>query len=173
MEELIEGLKKKNSEAFKEVMKMFKNRIFNYLRLLLHDDDLAEELTQDTFVKIYFKAHTLKTNNLKSWIYTIATNLARSEFRKRKLKQMLSYSEAKEAHFSYHSKIEDEILIEQMVSKLPEKYRIPLIMKELDNFSFDEISTILGKPVGTVKTLVFRGKNYLRNYMTQELSGGS
>lgn len=165
MEELIRGLKKKDPQALKEVMEMYKTKIFNYLKVLLKDDEIAEELTQDTFVKVYFKAHTLRTDNLKSWIYTIATNLARSEFRKRKLRQVLSVSDVNEVHFSTESKIEDEIMVEQLISTLPEKYRIPLVMKEINNFSFIEIASIMKKPIGTIKTLVFRSKEYLRkNY---------
>ena len=89
MKELIAGLKAKDRHAFEQVMAMFKTRIFNYLRVLVHDRDLAEELTQDTFVKVYFKGHTIRTENLKAWIFTIATNLARNEFRRRRIRYWL------------------------------------------------------------------------------------
>ncbi len=171
MEQLIAGLKKKDPEAFKEVMALYKNKIFNYLKVLLKNDEIAEELTQDTFVKVYFKAHTLRTDNLKSWIYTIATNLARSEFRKRKFRQVLSVSDVSELNFSIESKIEDEIVVEQLISTLPEKYRIPLVMKEINNFSFIEIANIMKKPIGTIKTLVFRSKQYLRNNYGESQGG--
>ena len=149
---------------------MYKNQIFKYLRFLVNDNEIAEELTQDTFVKVYFKAHTLKTSNLKSWIYTIATNLARSEFRKKKAKKIFSFSNINDNHFSYKDTIESEMFVEKMVSSLPEKYRIPLTMKLIDNFSFEEISNIMKKPIGTVKTLVFRAKSQLKNNFL-ELSG--
>ncbi len=165
MEELIDGLKKRDDAAFKKVMAMYKNKIYNYLRVLVNNNELAEELTQDTFVKVYFKAHTLRTENFNSWIYTIATNLARSEFRKNKIKYMFSLADVKEENFSVNPSFDSEIVIEQLVARLPEKYRIPLVMKEIQNFSFDEIAAILKKPVGTIKTLVFRGKKQLRDYL--------
>jgi RNA polymerase sigma-70 factor (ECF subfamily) len=172
MDELIEGLKKKDPTAFKKVMDMYKHKIYNYLRLMLNNEQIAEELTQDTFVKVYFKAKTIRTDNLKAWIYAIATNLARSEFRKRKIKTLFSLSEVSEGHFSYFSSHEDHIILEQLLSTLPEKYRIPVIMKEIDRFSFDEISKMLNKPIGTIKTLVFRGKDQLKqNISGQEKSG--
>lgn len=146
----------------REVMVMYKNKIYNYLRVLVGNSELAEELTQDTFVKVYFKAHTLKTDNLNAWIYTIATNLARSEFRKNKIKYMFSLADVKEENFSVKPTLENEIFVEQLIAQLPEKYRIPVVMKEIQNFSFEEIAAILGKPVGTVKTLVFRGKKQMR-----------
>ena len=92
MDDLIKQLKAGNEAALKEVMTMYKKPIYNYLNMLLGNRQLAEELTQDTFVKVYFKAHMLKTDHLlacKAWIYTIATNLARSEFRKKRLKKMM------------------------------------------------------------------------------------
>lgn len=167
MREIIEGLKKKDKLAFKRVMDQYKNKIYNYLRLMLNNEQTAEELTQDTFVKVYFKAHTLKTENLKAWIYTIATNLARSEFRKKKVKALFSLSDIQEINFSYNPSYEDEMVIKQLLAALPEKYRVPIIMKEFTSFSFEEISDILNKPVGTVKTLVFRGKLQLKKNMKE------
>jgi RNA polymerase sigma-70 factor (ECF subfamily) len=52
--------------------------------------------------------------------------------------------------------------LEQLVTNIPEKWRVPLVMKEMDNFSFAEIAQILNKPIGTVKSLVFRGKEYMK-----------
>lgn len=165
MNDLIAKLKKGDEAAFKEVMAVYKKPIFNYLSLLLGDRQLAEELTQDTFVKVYFKAHTLKTDNAqaaKAWIYCIATNLARSEFRKKRIRQLFSLSDLNERQASYTPDIEEKLLAEQLLSLVPEKWRVPLIMKEMDNFSFEEIALMLNKPIGTVKSMVFRGKDHLK-----------
>jgi RNA polymerase sigma-70 factor (ECF subfamily) len=165
MNDLIAKLKARDEAAFKEVMGMYKTPLFNYLNLLLGNRQLAEELTQDTFVKVYFKAHTLKTDHpqaCKAWIYSIATNLARSEFRKKRLKKVLSLSELNDRHIAYNPAFEGEMILEQLIGSIPEKWRIPLIMKEMDNFSFEEIARMLNKPIGTVKSMVFRGKEFLR-----------
>jgi RNA polymerase sigma-70 factor, ECF subfamily len=165
MNDLIAKLKDRNEAALKEVMTMYKKPIFNYLSLLLGNRQLAEELTQDTFVKVYFKAHTLKTDHpqaAKAWIYSIATNLARSEFRKKRIKKILSLSELNEGQACYQPDIEGKLLAEQLLAMVPEKWRVPLVMKEMDNFSFEEISRMLNKPIGTVKSMVFRGKDHLK-----------
>ncbi|UCH94156.1 MAG: RNA polymerase sigma factor [Candidatus Aminicenantes bacterium] len=172
MKDLIEGLKKKDEAALKEVMSMYKNQVFNYLNLMLGDKELAEELTQDAFVKVYFKAGSLRTDNLKAWIYKIATNLARSEFRKRKIKHFLSISEVNDAQVSYEPSQGGDIVVEQMLSVLPEKYRIPIIMKELNGFSFEEMADILKKPVGTVKSLVFRGRQQMKFQLQLTMQNG-
>ncbi len=166
MDELVERLKQKEEAALKEVMRMYKKPIFNYLNLLLGNRETAEELAQDTFVKVYFKAHTLEADDLtgcRAWIYAIASNLARSEFRKRKLQRWFSMAELRENHAAVAGAAENGLLVEQMLGRIPDKYRLPLVMKEIDNFSFEEIAVALKKPVGTIKSLVFRGKAQLKN----------
>ncbi len=170
-ENVIERLKKKDEAALKEVMAMYKNQILNYLSLMLGDRDKAEELTQDTFVIVYFKAGSLRTDNLKSWIYTIATNLARSEFRKRKIKKIFSLSEVSDSYVKVDPTQGKELMLEQMLSVLPEKYRIPVVMKQIDNFTFEEMSEILDKPIGTVKSMVFRGLEQLRLHLAPQNGG--
>ncbi len=165
MDDLIAKLKDGNEAAFKEVMAMYKKPIFHYLSLLLGDRQAAEELTQDTFVKVYFKAHTLKCDNIqaaRAWIYTIATNLARSEFRKQRIRRVFSLSDLSEGQASYRPDVEGKLLAEQLLAMVPEKWRVPLVMKEMDNFSFEEIARALNKPIGTVKSMVFRGKDHLK-----------
>jgi len=168
MKELIAGLQAKDRHAFEQVMAMFKTRIFNYLRVLVHDRDLAEELTQDTFVKVYFKGHTIRTENLKAWIFTIATNLARNEFRRRRIRYWLSLDDLSDAVISVDPTMDDDLTLRELVGRLPDKYRVPLVMKEIDNFSFNEIAEITGRPVGTVKTLVFRGKKRMRDMIEND-----
>lgn len=171
---LIERLKKKDESALNEVMAMYKSQIFNYLNLMTGNKEMAEELTQDTFVKVYFKAGTLKTDNLKAWIYKIATNLARSEFRKIKIKHLLSLADVNDSYVSLEPTQGNQLELEQMLSVLPEKYRTAIIMKEIDNFSFEEISDILKKPVGTIKSLVFRGRQQIRfHFQSAPQNGGT
>lgn len=169
--ELIEGLKRKDDQAFRKVMALYKDRIYTYLRMLTGDPALAEELAQDTFVKVYFKAHTLRGENLKSWIFTIATNLARSHFRRHRLGQLFSLDEVGEKHAAVEYNIEAGPMLETMLNKLPEKYRVPLVMREIDNFSFAEIAEVMKKPVGTIKTLVFRGKRQLQEALKPRRGG--
>ncbi len=170
MQDLIAGLKARDRSAFERVMSMFKTKIYNYLRMMVHDPELAEELTQDTFVKVFFKAHTLRSDNLKAWIYTIATNLARNEFRRRQIRHWLSLDEIGERAIAVHPSQVDNMTLESLLARLPAKYRAPVVLKEINNFSFKEIAAMTGKPVGTVKTLVFRGKERMRAMLEKQQS---
>jgi len=162
MSELIERLKNKDEDAFKELMTTYKVPLFRYIRTMVRNNELAEELTQDTFVKVYFKIGSMRTDNLKSWIYTIATNLVRSEFRKKRIKELFSLSDINEAEISYTESDDEKELVWRLIADLPEKYKTPVIMKEINGFTFEEISDVLKKPVGTIKTLVFRGKTKMK-----------
>lgn len=170
-QELIDGLKRKDEQALKKVMSLYKDRIYTYLRMLTGDPALAEELAQDTFVKVYFKGHTLRSDNLKSWIFTIATNLARSHFRRHRLGHLFSLDDVAEKYASVEYNTEAAPLLETILGKLPEKYRVPLVMREIDNFSFAEIADVMKKPVGTIKTLVFRGKKQLQEALKPRQGG--
>ena len=122
MDDLIAKLKEGDEAAFKEVMAMYKKPIFHYLSLLMGDRQLAEELTQDTFVKVSFKAGTLKCDTLsaaKAWIYTIATNLARSEFRKKRILRVFSISDPRLPPPSYGGDSDGILPAQQLLAIVP------------------------------------------------------
>ena len=114
----------------------------------------------------------MEKGTFQAWIYRIATNLARSQFRKRKIKHLLSLSEVNDTEASYEPAPGSDLVVEQMLSVLPEKYRIPIVMKELNGFSFEEMADILKKPVGTVKSLVFRGRQQMKFQLQLAMQNG-
>jgi RNA polymerase sigma-70 factor (ECF subfamily) len=175
MNDLVSRLKKKDVRAFEEVMQMFKGDVFRYLLYLTASRETAEELTQDTFVKLYFKAATIKGDNLKGWIFKVALNNARSHYRKERLKNLFRHDSLDDLadHLgSAGEEAADFLFLERIRKSVPEKYLTPLLLKELQNFSYEEIARILKKPVGTVKSLVSRAKLHLREdpALSQEVS---
>jgi len=171
MDPLIDRLKRQEEAALSEVMRVYKAPIFRFLYLMLGNREEAEELTQDTFVRVYFKAHTLQGDNLRPWIYAIATNLARSRFRRRKLQRWLPLADVPERELADNPSPDTAIMVRQALDSLPEKYRLPLVMKEVENFTFEEMATALGRPVGTLKSLVFRGKEMIRSSVARTQGG--
>lgn len=169
---LIEGLKKKDETVLKEVMQMYKNRVFKYLHLMLRNKEKAEDLTQETFVTVYFKAGSIRTANLKSWIFRIATNHAISELRREKIKRFFSLDDPDTEQPTVKPNPGQDLELEQMLALIPEKSRIPVIMKQIDNFSFEEIAEIMDKPISTIKTLVYRGLEQLKINLAPLQSGG-
>ncbi len=169
MKDLISRLKQKDENALNEVMRMYKKDIFRYLLCLTANREVAEELTQDTFVKVYFKASGLKSENLKGWIFKIALNTARSYFRKEKTKNLFllkSFSQLNEQQLACNPQTGDFLLLEKVKQLVPEKYLTPFLLKELQDFSYEEIASFTKKPVGTVKSLIFRAKELLRENLS-------
>ncbi len=164
MEDLIREFKSGDEKAFIKIMNMYKEEVFRYMYLLSGNRETAEELTQETFVKVYFKAKTLKSENLKGWIFAIARNIARKEYKKRKLKKIFPLSDFKNLKKGSFDEISsDKILINELLKEIPEKYKTPLLMKEIEGLTIENISQILKKPIGTIKSYIFRGKALLKD----------
>ena len=164
MEDLIREFKSGDEKAFIKIMNMYKEEVFRYMYLLSGNREIAEELTQETFVKVYFKAKTLKSENLKGWIFAIARNIARKEYNKRKLKKIFPLSDFKNLKKASFDEISsDKILINELLKEIPEKYKTPLLMKEIEGLTIENISKILRKPIGTIKSYIFRGKALLKD----------
>ena len=177
--ELIAATCRGDEAAFEEIVTRYRNQITNFLYRMLGDYEEAVDLAQETFVRIY-QARERYTDAyaFSTYIYRIATNLAISELRKRKRRRLISLNgffsndDGDSNEFQLHDKqpLPDAVLadaqISAVVSKaivtLPEKYRAPLILRDVEGKSYDEISTILATNEGTIKSRISRGRNLLR-----------
>jgi RNA polymerase sigma-70 factor (ECF subfamily) len=161
--ELVERLKKGDEEAMREIMRIYKNRIFNFILRIVKDRDKALDLTQEVFIRAYFRIKSFrKSSKFSTWLFTIASNLSRSELRKRKIVDFL--------HSFYPKLLVNDHPgnsngIEYFLNQIKPDYRIPFVLKEVEGFSIEEIANILKIPEGTVKSRIFRAKENLKNLM--------
>jgi RNA polymerase sigma-70 factor (ECF subfamily) len=167
--------------AFGELMGRYRNQITNYIYRMTGDFDGAVDLAQETFVRVFRAADRYQANfAFSTYIYRIATNLAISELRKRKRRRLVSLTsfftrddEANDAGFdpSDDRPLQDVVLVDferrQAVSKaittLPEKYRAPLVLRDVEGKSYDEIASILATNEGTIKSRISRGRTLLKD----------
>jgi len=177
--DLIAATCKGDEDAFAEIVTRYRNQITNFLYRMLGDYEDAVDLAQETFVRV-FKARERYTDNyaFSTYIYRIATNLGISELRKRKRRRLVSLSgffsndEGDLIEFQPPDKqpLPDATLADAQMSRiiskaivtLPEKYRAPLVLRDVEGKSYDEISTILATNEGTIKSRISRGRNLLR-----------
>ena len=176
---LIEATKQGDEEAFAAIVGRYRNPITNYLFRFLNDYEEAVDLAQETFVRVYFAIDRYHTDYaFSTYIYRIATNLAISELRKRKRRTILSLTglfqaEAEEsAEFQPADKkplpdkdfIDDERdrVIAKTIAALPEKYRVPVILRDIEGKSYDEIASILDLGLGTTKSRISRARGLLK-----------
>lgn len=155
--------------AFSEIVRAYKDRIVNFLCQSTGDYQKATELAQETFLRVYFKANKYKPiAPFSSWIYTIASNLAKTEMKKERRMPTVSFDDvqntlSKEGDLADNPRNSElRKNLRKALQNLHPRYRIPVILKDIEGFSQDEIAEILKKPVGTIKARISRGRNYLK-----------
>jgi RNA polymerase sigma-70 factor (ECF subfamily) len=167
-QELMLQVRDGNEAAFAKIMGLYKDRIVNYLYQFTGEYQRAVELSQETFLRVYFKADKYKPiAPLSSWIYTIASNLAKTDTKKRRRLATVSLEDLPNNFESgaYSQDPPDPGLIRNLreaLEALHPRYRIPVILKDMEGFSQEEIAEIIKRPVGTVKARISRGREYLK-----------
>jgi RNA polymerase sigma-70 factor (ECF subfamily) len=166
-----------DESAFAEVVRLYKDKIVNYLYQLTGDYQRAADLSQETFLRVYFKADKYKPiAPLSSWIYAIASNLAKTDLKRRRRMNQVSLDDSQNGvEVSTPSgESSDSGLIKnlrQALDTLNPRYRIPVVLKDMEGYSQEEIAEILQRPVGTVKARISRGRAILKKQLekaTQE-----
>jgi RNA polymerase sigma-70 factor (ECF subfamily) len=170
--ELIQEVQKGDQSAFEEIMRRYKNRIVNFLWQMTGDYEKAVEISQETFLRVYFKADRYRPiAPLSSWIYAIASNLAKTELKKARRNQHVSLEDVQysiSGDIPYEEKAvnsEEVKCLKEAVQNLHPRYRIPLILKDIEGYSQEEIAQILNKPLGTIKARISRARQYVKKEM--------
>ncbi|HMQ02665.1 MAG TPA: sigma-70 family RNA polymerase sigma factor [Pyrinomonadaceae bacterium] len=183
---LIEATRNGDEEAFSVIVGRYRNPITNYLYRFLNDYDEAVDLAQETFVRVYFALDRYHTEfAFSTYIYRIATNLAISELRKRKRRNLLSLTGLFQSADDEQQEFQppdtrnrpDEDLAEDERSRviakaivaLPPKYRLPIILRDVEGKPYDEIAEILGLGLGTTKSRISRARGLLKEKLKHYL----
>jgi len=171
-EELIEKFQEGDVYAFDEIVRRYKDQLMNFVFRFLNDRSDAEDIVQETFLRVYKNKHAYKRiAKFSTWIYTISGNLAKTELRKRKRRQIFSISNLGFEDKDYEvpdlrrrgpedladGTFKDE-LIQEAIDSLPPKFKEVIILRDIQGFSYEEISQIVDVPIGTVKSRVNRGR---------------
>lgn len=178
--ELVMAVGKGDEAAFQEIVQRYRNQIINFIYRMLNDYDRAVDLSQETFLRIYTSANRYQaTYSFSTYIYKIASNLAISELRQRKRRRWVSFllpfrnddDTEQEMEFPDEAPLPDEIMIDterrkavsSAIQSLPEKYRLALVLRDVEGLSYEEITQVTSLSEGTVKSRINRGRNLLRD----------
>jgi RNA polymerase sigma-70 factor (ECF subfamily) len=176
---LIVRLQAGDESAFAEVVRIYKDRIVNFIYQLTGDYQKAVDLSQETFVRVYFKADKYKPiAPFSSWVYAIASNLAKTELKRRRRMALISIDEMPPTvEISTPSReASDSGLVRNLreaLEALNPRYRIPVVLKDMEGYSQEEIARIIDRPVGTVKARISRGRNMLRRQLEKAVHGNA
>ncbi|MFD0870797.1 MULTISPECIES: RNA polymerase sigma factor SigW [Paenibacillus] len=170
-------------KAFAELVDLYKDRIYHLAYRMLSQAHAAEDIVQETFLRVYKNLHRYdEKQKFSTWIYRIATNLCIDQLRKRKANYSLDAEMPDGEGADWYSMLpsddvspEGQILLSETqqqirsaIDMLPEKYKSVVILRYLHDLSLQEIGEVLDMPVTTVKTRVHRGREYLRKRLSPE-----
>jgi RNA polymerase sigma-70 factor, ECF subfamily len=165
-----------NSRAFGELVDRYDKRLLNFVYRTIGDRERAQDLVQETFVRVYRHLHRFdQTKKFSTWIYTIAGNLAKNELRNRSRNPLVLFQTIKKNWEADHRPLEwedtklrpDDLfrkrhlreMVEKAVEELPEHHRIVFVLRELEGKTYEEIAEITGCNLGTVKSRLNRARN--------------
>lgn len=177
---LMQRVREGDDDAFGEIVDRYKDSLVNYLTHLVRSRDRAEEIAQDAFVRLYRNASKYRERErLGPYLFRIATNLVVSEVRREKRWTLLLPRLHASSHRSEPSPdtniLTDEIQrqVSAALDRLPIKYRAPLVLFEIEDWSYDEIANALQLRCGTVKSRISRARQLLRRHLAPWWIGGN
>ena len=162
---------KTRDKGFSLLMDKYKERIYWHIRRIVVSHEDAQDILQDTFIKVYrFCDSFVGNSQLYTWIYRIATNECIRMFHDRKI-DFTSYDQVSEILIDkLHeetTECEDTILVkfQEAVLRLPEKQKLVFNLRYYDELSYEEIAGILDSSVGTLKTNYHYASEKIKEYM--------
>jgi len=172
--ELVARIKEGDMDAFRELVEMHRDRIYAFVFYMTGDRSDADDITQETFIKAYKGLSRFRgDSSVYTWLHRIAMNLCIDRVRKLKKRREVPLSEIIPSHveepFREAERSELRRIIEVALSGIPEKQRVILIMYEIQGFSYEEIASILGCPIGTVRSRLHKARNGLRERISKLL----
>lgn len=162
--------------AFSELVDRYQTRLLNFIYRTIGDRDRAEDLVQEVFIRVYRHLHRFdRSKKFSTWVYTIASNLAKNELRNRSRNPLVLFTTMQGSHEDEDRPLEFEDatsrpddmyrhrhlreLVEDTVSKLPEHHRQVFVLRELEGKSYEEIAEITHCNLGTVKSRLNRARS--------------
>ncbi|RPI03772.1 MAG: RNA polymerase sigma factor [Calditrichaeota bacterium] len=173
--ELILAGKAGNSKALTSLIELYSPSIHRVVYSIVRDENIVEDLAQETFLKMLaaLKHYEFRAP-FRSWLLRIAVNLCRDHLRKKKVRKIMtlfqvnedsgeeqSFSGSEPDPATLFERVERKMLLEKALERLPQNSRVVLIMRELEELSYEEIAEILHWKMGTVKSRLFRARQEL------------
>lgn len=161
LNEVAENLRKGSAEAFQIIYHKYHNKVYRYCLRMLGSDNLAKDAFQETFSNVYEKRESFNGENFAGWLFTIARNNCYNIIRANK-----PYSEFDESYYLQQSKQNTDYALkkalEEAINSLPDSLKEAFILREYDDFSYNEIANILDIDLSLAKIRVFRARKQLR-----------
>lgn len=172
-EDLMEYFQDDKEAAFNELVKRYKDRLHNFLYRYTHNHQDCEDLVQETFLRVHKSKQSYeRIAKFSTWMYTIALNLAKSMYKKKQRMHKVSIHKDETNPDDFEMKIEDNSILpdqalheklsleqlEKALMDLQPEFREVVVLRDLQQLSYEEISEVTEVPMGTVKSRINRGR---------------
>ena len=174
-EQLIKGFQAGDEGAYVELVNRYRNRLMSFVFQFVGDMEQAEDVVQDTMLKLYVKKHYYREiAKFSTWLYTIARNLANTELRKRKRRKTTLLSQMSRDEKDYDlpavqpetgQEVQRKFVekrTQSAIQQLPEHFKTVIILRDIQELSYEDISNIVEVPIGTVKSRINRARLQLQ-----------
>lgn len=185
-ERLISGLQLGDEKAYERLIQRFQKPVYNLAWRLVNDPADASDVVQEVFLKVFRNiGHFRRDSSLRTWVYRIAVNESHNRrrwlFRHRRgetgIEENFDDSEGRErplmdmgeTPFDFTMNREAQILLEEGLAAINPVFRAALVLREVEDMSYEEIAEILEVSLGTVKSRIMRGREALRRYLADRL----
>lgn len=163
--QFIEG----DKSVFQILVKRHKEKVRNIIYLTMNNSALVDDIAQDVFITIYRNLkHFRFESQFTTWLYRITVNKCKDYLRRMNVRKIFSPLDEGIEISEYPSPVENKDIskiVTEAISQLPVKLRMPLILKDIEGFSYQEISETLNCEMGTVKSRIFRGREKLKEIL--------
>jgi len=176
---LIDGLRRGDDSAYEQLLSLYEKPVYNLVYRLLANPADAPDVVQEVFLKVFRNITTFRAqSSLKTWIYRIAVNEAHNHRRwfERKCGQEVGLEDEVSEGIHFHQVLEDQerspfesfanaearAMIEDALQSLKPAFRSAVVLRDVEELSYDEIADILQANLGTVKSRILRGREALR-----------
>lgn len=168
--QLVIASKNGDQDAFSQLVQCYQRRVFNLVFRMLQNYEEASEVTQEAFLAAWQGLPAFRGEaRFSTWLYRIAYNCALKQLEIRKRDQALQMGlQAEQMLASADPRndlleaLDNQKMIQEQISQLPPKYRIVLILRHLQDMTYEEMAEVLTMPIGTIKTHLFRARNLLK-----------
>ena len=185
--ELVERFQAGDVDAFSEIVGRYQHRVYTLALRWMRDPALAEEVAQDVFIALYRSLAKFRGDSkLSTWVYRVVVNHCKNRLQYRKRRHMEKHeplegtggddgparqlpSHAPGADAGRH-RSEAEQLVHDALGRLDEEQRQVIVLRDIEDLSYDEIGLILGVPRGTVKSRLHRARAQLAAVLSRQVS---
>lgn len=191
-EKLVERLKRRDEAAFNELVRLYQGKIYRLVFRMIGDRGEAEDLAQEVFVTVFKSIDSFRGDSkLSTWLYRVASNHCKNRIKylgrrargqKKELDEMADRDALESATMNTSAQIhrpddmasarQTEGIIKRAIGELPEDQRELVVLRDIENMTYDEIQDVTGLPEGTVKSRLHRARLSLHRRVA-ELSRGS